>query len=228
MNKTNYTQLNLFRFYCVLALMMLIGGSTYGQEIEDQEQDSTKTTFALGKLKMPNPDSIVTKYTYDPILDRYIYSEKIGNFNINYPLILTPGEYQNLVLQEKLKEYYRRMADAASGQKEGSEEDQKNLLPEFYINSGLFETIFGGNTINVIPQGSVEVDLGVLFSKQDNPSFSPRNRTNFTFDFQQRISLSLLGKVGTRLQVTANYDTQATFDFQQLVKILSVRLKLVM
>ena len=63
------------------------------------------------------------------------------------------------------------------------------------------------------------MDLGVLFTKQDNPSFSPRNRSNFTFDFDQRISLSLLGKVGTRLQVTANYDTQSTFDFQNLVKL---------
>ncbi len=186
---------------------------------EEQEQDSTKTGYALGQLKMPNPNSIVSKYTYDPILDRYIYSEKIGNFNINYPLILTPDEFQKLVLQERLKEYYKNMADAAAGQKEGTEEDQKNLLPEFYVNSGLFETIFGGNTINVIPQGSAEVDLGVLFSKQDNPAFSPQNRTNFTFDFDQRISLSLLGKVGTRLQVTANYDTEATLDFQQLIKL---------
>ena len=198
--------------------MMLMGFSVNAQETE-QEQDSTKTTFALGKINMPNPNSIVSKYTYDPILDRYIYTEKIGNFNINYPLILTPEEFQRLVLQEKLKEYYKTMADAAAGQKEGTEEDQKNLLPEFYVNSGLFETIFGGNTINVIPQGSVEVDLGVLFSRQDNPSFSPRNRTNFTFDFDQRISLSLLGKVGTRLQVTANYDTESTFDFQNLVKL---------
>ncbi|WP_411894293.1 cell surface protein SprA [Winogradskyella sp. A2] len=218
MNRTNYNQhFNSFRFLCLLVLM-LVGGISNAQETE-QEQDSTKTTFAFGKLNMPNPNSIVAKYTYDPILDRYIYTEKIGDFNTNYPLILTPKEFQKLVLQEKLKEYYKQMADAAAGQKDGAEEDQKNLLPEFYVNSGLFETIFGGNTINVVPQGSVEVDLGVLFSRQDNPSFSPRNRTNFTFDFDQRISLSLLGKVGTRLQVTANYDTESTFDFQNLVKL---------
>ena len=220
LNTTLHNQLYSYRFYYIFALIMLIGNPILAQETETEtEQDSTKTTFALGKINMPNPNSIVTKYTYDPILDRYIYTETIGKFNINYPLILTPDEFQKLVLQEKLKEYYKKMADAQAGQKEGSEEDQKNLLPEFYVNSGLFETIFGGNTINVIPQGSVEVDLGVLFSKQDNPNISPRNRTNFTFDFDQRISLSLLGKVGTRLQVTANYDTEATFDFQQVVKL---------
>ncbi|MCA0130972.1 cell surface protein SprA [Winogradskyella sp. D23] len=199
-------------------MVTLLSGFLSAQENE-QAQDTTKTTFAFGKLVMPNPSSIVSKYTYDPILDRYIYTEKIGNFNTNYPLILTPEEFQKLVLQERLKEYYKQMADAAAGKKDGTEEDQKNLLPEFYVDSGLFETIFGGNSINVVPQGSVEVDLGVLFSRQDNPAFSPRNRTNFTFDFDQRISLSLLGKVGTRLQVTANYDTESTFDFQNLVKL---------
>ncbi len=218
LNKTNYNHFNSIFSACILVSMLLLCNIGFAQETEE-EQDSTKTGFALGKLKMPNPNSIVSKYTYDPILDRYIYSEKIGDFNINYPLILTPEEFQKLVLQEKLKAYYKKMADAAAGQKEGSEEDQKNLLPEFYVNSGFFETIFGGNTINVIPQGSVEVDLGILFSRQDNPAFSPRNRTNFTFDFDQRISLSLLGKVGTRLQVTANYDTESTFDFQNLVKL---------
>jgi len=218
LNITNSTQLNSYSFLYLLAFMMLISTPSFAQDTEEV-QDSTKTTFALGKLKMPNPNSIVSKYTYDPILDRYIYTERIGNFNINYPLILTPEEFQKLVLQEKLKEYYKKMADASAGQKDGSEEDQKNLLPDFYVNSDLFETIFGSDVISVVPQGSVDVDLGILFSKQDNPSFSPRNRSNFTFDFDQRIGLSLLGKVGTRLQVTAIYDNQATFGFQQLVKL---------
>jgi cell surface protein SprA len=63
------------------------------------------------------------------------------------------------------------------------------------------------------------MDLGVMYTKQENPAFSPRNQSNFTFDFDQRISLSLTGKVGTRLKVNANYDTQSTFDFQNLFKI---------
>ncbi len=199
-----------------MIVSLLLSTFGYSQQTTTP-QDTTKTS--IGEIKIPNPNSIVSKYTYDPILDRYIYTEKIGSFNIKYPLILTPAEYQKLVLQESLKAYYKQKIDAVAGQKEGTEEERKNLLPEFYVNSGLFETIFGGNTIEVIPQGSVEVDLGILFSKQDNPAFSPRNRRNFSFDFDQRISLSLLGKVGTRLQVTANYDTESTFDFQNLVKL---------
>ncbi|GAA4971780.1 cell surface protein SprA [Algibacter aquimarinus] len=184
-----------------------------------QPQDSIKKGFNLGTIKTPNPNSVESKYTYDPISNRYIYTQKIGSYDINYPIILTPKEYYDLVAKESLKSYYKEKIDAFSGKKDGTDDSQKNLLPEFYVNSDFFSSIFGSNTIEVVPQGSVEMDLGILFSQQDNPSFSPRNRSNFTFDFDQRISLSLLGKVGTRLQVTANYDTQSTFDFQNLVKL---------
>ena len=182
-------------------------------------RDSTSTTFSFGKLDTPDPASIESKYTYDPLTDRYFYTSTVGDFNINYPVILTPKEFQDLVVKESLKAYYKEKLAALDGKKEGSEEAKKNLIPDLYINSKFFETIFGSNVISVVPQGSVEMDLGVMYTKQENPAFSPRNQSNFTFDFDQRISLSLTGKVGTRLIVNANYDTQSTFDFQNLFKI---------
>ncbi len=182
-------------------------------------QDSTAVGNEMGRMDLPNPTSIQDLYTYDPITDRYIYTQTLGNFNITYPIILTPQEYQRLVQEEQMKAYFKQKIDAADGRKEGSEEEQKNLLPTFYVNSNFFESVFGGNTIEVIPQGSVEMDLGLLYTKQDNPQYSPRNQSNFSFDFDQRISLSLLAKVGTRLQVTANYDTESTFDFQNQIKL---------
>ena len=216
---TNITFSKHIKFFAINCLMLFFTTIGFSQQTNPTAQDSTSTGFSLGNLNIPNPSSIVYKYTYDPLTDRYIYTAKVGSFNINYPVILTPEEYQKLVLQESLRNYYKQKLDAYDGKKEGSEELQKNLIPELYVNSDFFESIFGGNTIEVIPQGSVEMDLGVLYTKQDNPSFSPRNRSNFTFDFDQRISLSLLGKIGTRLQVTANYDTQSTFDFQNLIKL---------
>jgi len=199
--------------------LLLVFSFIFGSYNVGFSQDSTATGSSMGRLDLPNPTSIQDSYTYDPITDRYIFTKVLGNFDITYPVILTPEEYQDLILKEQMKEYFQGKIDAADGRKEGAEEQQKNLLPTFYVNSGLFESIFGGNTIEVIPQGSVEIDLGLLYTKQDNPSFSPRNRSNLSFDFDQRISLSLLGKVGERLQITANYDTQSTFDFQNQIKL---------
>ncbi|GMN12004.1 cell surface protein SprA [Croceitalea sp. MTPC6] len=189
------------------------------QDNNEQQVDSVKTGFETGKILLENPDSIVSKYVYDSKIDRYVYNVTVGDFNVNYPLYLTPDQYFELVKKESMKSYFKEKIDAFTGRKEGSEEARKNLLPNFYVNNNFFESIFGGNTIEVIPQGSVAMDLGIIWQKNDNPALSPRNRTNLSFDFDQRISLSMLGKVGERLQVTANYDTEATFDFQNLVKL---------
>ncbi|MAM22384.1 cell surface protein SprA [Croceibacter atlanticus] len=201
-----------------ILLFALLGAYSVTAQ-EETEQDSTSTGYSLGKIELSDPNSILNKYTYDVDLDRYVYTQKLGEFNISYPLILTPDEYQRLIFQEEMRKYFNEKSDALSGKKEGTEEEQKNLLPNFYVNNNFFESVFGGREIEVIPTGTVEVDLGVLYTKQDNPSFSPRNRSNLTFDFDQRISLSLLGKVGKRLQVTANYDTEASFDFQNQIKL---------
>ncbi len=217
MNREHYRKARLLKGLIFL-FSILTTATTLAQDPAETVTDSTKTGFVMGRMELPT-NSVEDSYTYDPITDRYIYTQKVGSFDITYPTILTPDEYHDLVLQESMREYFKTKIDAADGKKDGSEEDQKNLLPNFYVNSNFFETVFGGNTIEVIPQGSIEMDLGLLFTKQDNPAFSPRNRRNLTFDFDQRISLSLLGKVGKRLQVTANYDTESTFDFQNQIKL---------
>jgi len=211
--------LPFYKFIKAIKVVFLIAPFLVFAQVPEQEKDSIKTGVDLGKLKVSNPQSIIEAYTYDIATDRYIYTKTFDGFNINYPLVLTPKQYQELVLREEMRKYYQEKSAAIDGKKEGSEEAKKDLLPRYYINSRFFEAIFGSNTIDIKPTGSVEIDLGVRFTKQDNPAFSPRNRKTTTFDFDQRISVGLQGKVGTRLNVNINYDTQSTFAFQNLIKL---------
>ncbi len=218
MNLKHYTT-TYIRFVCFIGVLFAGTFVLTAQDTDEVEQDSTDTGFSLGSLELANPGSIVSKYTYDPELDRYVFTEQLGSFNINYPLILTPEEYQRRVRDEEMKNYFKQKIAALDGRTQEGLANQNSLLPVFQVKSDLFESIFGGTEIEFTPTGSVEIDLGVLFTKQDNPAFSPRNRSNVTLDFDQRISLSLLGKVGERLQVTANFDTESTFDFQNQIKL---------
>ncbi|MDG2193426.1 MAG: cell surface protein SprA [Polaribacter sp.] len=170
-----------------------------------------------GSLFLNNP----SKYTvvFDKKLNKYILVEKIGNFKIGTPIFMTPQEYERYRLKSDMKDYFISKNNALSGKKKGSKEAQKNLLPTYYVNSKFFESIFGGNTVEVIPRGSLNIKLGGIYQNVDNPQLSENNRSSFTFDFDQQISVSLLAKIGSRLKVTANYDTQSTFDFQNLIKL---------
>lgn len=200
---------NLFQHFVQFLTWMIIGcGLVLAQENAD-----------LGTLELREPSSLVSQYTYDPSTNRYIFSQEIGGYPISVPLVLSVKEYEALILKEKMKIYFQEKVQALSGRGANVEETQKNLLPELYVNNKFFESIFGSNAIDISPQGSIGIDLGYRYQRNDNPVASVINRRSPGFEFDQRISLSLLGKIGERLQITANYDTESTFDFQNLVKI---------
>ena len=170
-------------------------------------------------ISFPESSLIKNNYTYDPETNRYYLSKSIANYPINFPLVLTPIQYEELILSKNIKTYFKQKTLVIDGKASGLEEAQKNLLPQLYINNKYFQSIFGSDVIEINPQGSIGLDLGIRYQKNDNPAASPRNRRNLSFDFDQRITLSLLGKIGDRLQLTANYDTESTFDFQNLIKV---------
>ena len=56
-----------YRIHCLFLLIFLLGAFTmvHGQDTI-QGVDSLQTGFELGRLRMENPESIVSRYTYDP------------------------------------------------------------------------------------------------------------------------------------------------------------------
>ncbi len=200
-------------------ILLLFGVFTVHAQVNTKIQDTIITGYSTGKIDIKDPKSVVSAYTYDPVTEMYILSKTIGDFRADYPAILSPTEYENRLRKESMRRYFKDKLDAIDGKKGADSLARKDLLPRYYVKSGLFESIFGSNTIDIKPTGSVEIDFGLRYTKQDNPAFSARNRSATSFDFNQRISMSLMGKVGTRLNANINYDTQSTFSFQNLIKL---------
>ncbi|WP_245780660.1 T9SS outer membrane translocon Sov/SprA [Lutibacter maritimus] len=187
-----------------------------------KQSDSLKLKYPFKNTQTGNlflSDLSQTEIIYDAEIKKYIVIEKIGDYQIKRPIYMTPEEYEKYKLKKDMLTYYKNKVSATNSKKEGSLDAQKNLLPTYYVKSDFFESLFGGNTIEVNPQGSVLVKMGMLYQKVDNPQLSERNRSSFTFDFNQEISASIQAKVGTRLKVGAQYDTQSTFNFQNQIKL---------
>ncbi|NVK07649.1 MAG: cell surface protein SprA [Tenacibaculum sp.] len=170
-----------------------------------------------GTLYLNNPTQKVV--TYDKALNKFMIVEKIGDYYVGTPIFMTPKEYDEYRLKNDLKDYFKEKVDATNPKKKGNEAARKNLLPKYYVNSKFFESVFGGNTVEVNPTGQINIKLGGVYQNNENPQISVENQSSFTFDFDQQISASLQAKVGKRLTVTANYDTQSTFDFQNIIKL---------
>ncbi len=156
---------------------------------------------------------------YDPVKGQYIFVEKVGDYFIKHPFYMTKKEYEEYRLRRDMLDYFKEKVSAVGGRKKDAAEAQKNLLPKYYVKSEFFENLFGGNAIEVNPQGSVLVKMGILFQRVENPQLSERNRSSRTFVFDQEINASLNAQVGKRLKVNAAFDTQSTFNFQNQIKL---------
>ena len=210
-----------FSFYIILWFFsaLFYTNGLRAQDHQTTQQDTLRQQLNSQSVKLPDPESIQSLYTYDPKTNLFYFNQKVGNYNMAYPWILTPEQYYSRILKEKINQNFKDRNQAIAGNSEAAKKKRKNLLPTYYINSKFFESVFGGKTIDIQPKGNFSIDLGLRYTKRDNPALPIKNRSNLAFDFDQKISMGLKGKIGTRLNLDLNYDTQSTFDFNNQIKL---------
>ena len=211
----------------MLVFAFLANSSLYAQKIQENDSTTVKKDSIQLKynFKKSQTGGLFLDYLakkeiiFDKDLNKYVILEKIGDYHTRTPVFLSPKEYTQYRLRRDMTQYFKDKVSATNSKKKGAAAAQRDLLPTYYVNSDFFESIFGGNTIKFTPTGSLNLKLGFIYQNTENPQLSEENRSSFTFDFDQQINASIKAKVGERLEFTANYDTQSTFDFQNLVKI---------
>jgi hypothetical protein len=132
---------------------------------------------------------------------------------------MTPEEYQEYVARKQVQDYWKAKTQSEEAAKAEGRDPENSLIPQITIGQEWFTRIFGSNTIDIRPQGYAELRFGGRLQRIDNPIIPERNRNTFTFDFDQRIQMNVAGSVGEKLKITTNYDTEATFAFENQVKV---------
>ena len=135
---------------------------------------------------------------------------------LNAPLLMTPEEYQKWSLRNSMQAYWRKKnADAFE-----AEGKNKFDFTDMHFDLGPAEKIFGPGGVQIKTQGSAELKVGINTKKVNNPALAASRRKTTGFDFDQKINLSLNGKVGDKVNMNLNYNTEATFDFDsQMMKL---------
>lgn len=160
-------------------------------------------------LDLKRPDNLQYQVIYNDTLDRYIIGNRMGSTWLSAPLMLTPKEYLAWTEQQQRNSYFRKQNDEIF-QAKGKE---KFDFSDMHFDLGPAEKIFGPGGIRVKTQGSAELKFGINKKNIDNPSLPIRNRKTTMMDFDEKINLNVNGKVGDKVNMNLNYNTDATFDF---------------
>lgn len=212
---------SLLKVLCLLgAFIALTAQSAFAQK---NDKDSLRYPLKENRLpyqqpstyqglQVPPPSNLTKTLEYDPIRNEYVFREKIGQTENRPPYTLDSKEYRQYEMKNSVRRNWNEKAKA---------ERSSPTRTGGGLNLGVeaLDKIFGTNTINIIPQGSAELIFGVNTSKIQNPNISERLRKTTTFDFQEKIQMNITGSIGDKMKVEVNYNTEASFDFENKTKL---------
>ncbi len=183
-------------------------------QFKDQPTDNPITSPNTGGLMLNNPANVNTKVDYDPASGNYNINQTMGGQNFRPPTYLESKEYQDYMFKKQVRDYWnaRSHADSPNSQ-------NKPIIPKLQVGGEIFDRIFGGNTVDIKPTGSAELIFAYNGTKTENPAIPQKNRKINTFNFDEKIQMNVVGKIGDKLKLTTSYNTEATFDFENQMKL---------
>ncbi|MGN0086427.1 MAG: cell surface protein SprA [Alloprevotella sp.] len=183
--------------------------------------DTSRTRFPVQKTvaeemkaeenpaDLKNPENLKTDVYYDEESGTYKFGTKLGETFLDAPFSMTEAEYRAWCERKSRRDFFKK-----KNQTEFSEKGKDKFdFTDMHFDLGPMNKVFGPGGVRIKTQGSAELKIGANTRNVDNPSLSERNRKVFGFDFNEKINLSLNGKVGDKVNMDFNYNSEATFNF---------------
>ncbi len=164
-------------------------------------------------LYLRPPSNVNRVIEYDPVTRQYYFTELVGSFNYRPPQAMSFKEFQEYQHRESKKEYWRLKSKGESLQ------TMPGFLPQLNLGVEAFDRVFGTSAINITPSGSAELIFGFSMNKIDNPTISERLRKTPSFNFEEKILMNVTGSIGDKMKLDVNYNTEATFEFENRTKL---------
>ncbi|HPE99093.1 MAG TPA: cell surface protein SprA, partial [Bacteroidales bacterium] len=163
-------------------------------------------------LFLNDPKNIKDTVEFDPEKNEYIFKRQIGSIDYRPSFRMDQDEYFKYDFDKAIRDYWHDRA-MASGKRNGAGGISINI-------PGMGgESIFGSNTIDIRPSGTVELIFGVNANRRDDPALNVKQRRTANFDFQEKIQMNVQAKIGDKVDFGVKYNTESSFEFENKMKL---------
>jgi len=156
------------------------------------------------------PSNLVDSVQYDHKTETIFITNYVGGYPISIPRYFSHSDYQQYLFNQNFYNYWRERIDLSNSDIESG---------KIGFSDQISNRIFGGSIVDIKPQGSAELVFSGVINKIDNPALPEEQRKTTSFNFDERIQMNVIGRIGNKLQLQANYDTEATFEFENEIKL---------
>ncbi|MFQ3598533.1 MAG: cell surface protein SprA [Chloroherpetonaceae bacterium] len=181
-----------------------------------------KKTYALFLPKV----SVERKVVLDSTMERIRISERIGDIEVRPSIDLPIETYKKLRYKAAIRENFRQIIGQQSvGVTRDALADVFSKITKISVyvpggESAIFATLFGPPTVSVQVAGNIDIKA----SYQTEESEDPVRRASGTAstavpNFDQQVQMNLTGAIGDKLTITADWNTERPFQFENQLAI---------
>lgn len=149
--------------------------------------------------------------TGDIVISEQIRTDK-GNLEYRPTESIDLDTYNQIQNQRTFNTLLREYASRSDVTREGRLSPKLDLPPSL-------DRLIGDDFLDMMPNGFVTMDIGFINQFNDNPSIPIRQRRNFDFVFKPQININFNANISERLGFLTNYDTKASFKFENMLKL---------
>ena len=157
----------------------------------------------------------------DSTSNLYVSRERVGEDDVRYPVGLDFETYRLQRLEVGIRREFERLAEQ-SAQRRRQEKNRGGLGFNIVIPGGresAFSTIFGTADIDLRVNGQANITAGFNARKSDQQSVITGNTRQVDPEFRQDLRLGIVGRIGDKLNIDVNWDTERDFDYQNQLKL---------
>lgn len=163
-------------------------------------------------IELQDPENFQKEVEYDPKEDRFYFNQKVGDRNVRNPFYMDGDEYFKYRTNRDENEYFRQRLEALTMF------NQKPTLPTL-SKEGVFDRLFGGNKIEITPQGNLDLTFGGNWQNMKNPNMIQSQQKWGIFDFDMNMNVNLIAKIGEKMKLNISNSTLSSFGEQNTKKI---------
>ncbi len=170
-------------------------------------------TFKNNRFDLKDPDVLKKQTEYDASNNSYVVRETLGGRNLIAPKSKSFSDYLKELNEKEQQDYFHSKSKATNFVR------SSGMVPNTLKVPDATDLIFGPGLIDIKPSGSAEATFGGSYNVVRNPAIPVRQQKNGTPDFKIKMQVSVAGQIGDKLKINTNYDTDATFEFENQIKL---------
>lgn len=171
-------------------------------------------------LLTPPPDYLKYDFAVDSASSFMVGSRKVRDPHYARPVVFDPQIYRDNKMERDFVQAWRESTvKRLFASQTGSGGSALEIQIPWRVRSKTFQRIFGGDRVGLRVTGNITINGGLRRQKDDRVTTTQNDRANYSFRIDQTQRFNIEGKVGDKVSVKIDQDSERMFDFENSLKL---------